>query len=305
MDLGNYLSPGCIATGMEAKDKWEVLSKVVNLLDAGGVFKNQPVNKASVLDDLRKREEAQSTGLGEGIAIPHARISGFKGMAIALVTLKNPTPFDSLDGKPVNLVWVILVAEDMPTLALQAYSKIQELMLDEAIRLYFASVNDPEPIYDYICQRRIPVGGILTARDIMRTPQTHILPDMPLREVVRLMRKQHIEAVAVEDADRHIVGEITCDRLFQYGIPDFFNQLQSVAFINRFDPFEKYFDAESKATAQDVMQKDFAVVTPEATMLEVVFSLTVQRHPKVYVVEEGRRVGTIDRIEVLNRILDF
>lgn len=305
MNLGDYLRSDCIAIGMEATDKWDLLGQIAAMLDEAGVLEDQSVDKSDVLNALRTREESQTTGLGGGIAIPHARISGFKGMVMGLITLKAPIEYDALDGNPVNLVWVLLVAEDEPTLALQAYSKIQELMQDNAIRSYFASVNDPQLIHDYVCERRIPVGGILTARDIMRPPTTHILPHMPLRDVVHEMRKFRIEAVAVEDEARHILGEITCDRLFQFGIPDFFNQLQSVAFISRFDPFQKYFEAESKATAQDVMHKDFATVQPDATILEVVFTLTVERHPKVYVLHEGCRIGTIDRTEVLDRILDF
>lgn len=305
MDLGDYLRSDCIFTNVKATNKWDVLERIVKQFDEAGALAEQPVDADAVLEALRVREKAQSTGLGDGIAIPHARIPGFTGMAMGLMTLQDPVDFEALDGKPVKLIWTILVAEDEPTLALQAYAKIQELMQDDAIRVYFETIEDPNLIRDYISQRRIPVGGTLTARDIMRPPSTHIFPDMPLRDVVHEMRRNRIEAVPVEDDERRVIGEITCDRLFQYGIPDFFNQLQNVAFISRFDPFEKYFSEEANATACDVMQPNFATVPPDATMLEVVFALTVERHTKVYVVSEGQRIGTIDRIEVLDRILDF
>lgn len=305
MNLGDYLSPSCIATRVGVKSKDDVLRKITELLVTSEILERQNVAPEEVLSALQRREEMQSTNLGNGLAIPHARIPGFKGIAMVLLTLSPPILFDDAKNEPVRIVWAILVAEDQPTLALQAYAKINELMQDPAIRVYFDSIEDPAILYDYIRTRRIPVGGSLTARDIMRPPITHILPDMPLREVVRQMRIHRIEAVPVEDASRHVLGEITCDRLFQFGIPDFFNQLQNVAFIRHFDPFQRYFSEEARSTARDVMQPNFRTVEPDATILEVVYALTVEKHPKLYVVDEGRRIGSIDRIEVLDRILDF
>lgn len=302
MDLGDYLSESRIAVGLDAGGKWDALEQMVDHLLRSG---ETAAGRDEILESLRRREETQSTGIGSGLAIPHARIAGYRGMTISIATFREPVPYDSLDGQPVSIAWMILVPEEDPTLALQAYSKIVALMQDEAVREYFVSTREPKQLYDYITKRKIAVGGVLTARDVMRPPLTHLRPETPLREVVHQMRRHHLEAVAIEDADRTLLGEITCDRLFQYGIPDFFNQLQSVGFISRFDPFERYFAQEAKAVARDVMLDDFAAVPPDATILEVVFALTVKRHMQVYVVENGRRIGTIDRTEVLDRILDF
>jgi predicted transcriptional regulator len=86
-------------------------------------------------------------------------------------------------------------------------------------------------------------------------------------------------------------------------MPDFFGQLKTVSFISEFDPFERYFKAEAEATAEDVMSRDFAAMPETATLLEIVFELAVRRRPKVYVVRDGKRVGIIDRIRVLDRVL--
>ncbi len=305
MKLDDFLHPKCIAVNVETEDKWEVFSIIADMINNSGVLDNQIVDRDLLLNEMIDREKSQSTALGEGLAIPHARIKGFEGMIMALITFKKPISFGALDNKPVSILWAIIVAEDKPTLALQAYSKIYALMQDAAIRKYFETADSVDTIKNYFTKKCITVGGVLTARDIMREPCTHISPDMPLRKVVQEMRIHKTEAVAVEDANKRILGEITCDWLFQFGIPDFFNQLQSVAFINRFDPFEKYFNEESKSTAGDIMQQNYATIPPDATIIEVVFILTVKKHIQVYVVEEGRCIGVIDRTEVLDRILDF
>lgn len=305
MDLGEYLHPECIQTHVPVKGKWELLDFIAAMFAKGGVLQGQPVGEAEVRSALRAREEAQTTAIGGGIAIPHARISGFKGMAVGMVTHGQGLDFAAPDGMPVRIIWAILVAEEEPSLALQAYARIHEWMQDPAVRSYFASTVEPDPLREYITQRKITVQGTLQARDIMRPPFTHVLPDTPLREVVKEMRRHSLHVIPIESPERRILGEISCDRLFQFGIPDFFNQLQSVEFISRFDPFQKYFSEEGRVTARDVMQERVAVVKPDAAIMEVVFALAVLRHPAVHVAENGIRIGSIDRIEVLNRILDF
>jgi len=67
--------------------------------------------RASIFDSLFAREKLGSTGLGQGIAIPHGRIKGLKQAAGAVIRLQTPIPFDSPDGKPVTLLFVLLVPE--------------------------------------------------------------------------------------------------------------------------------------------------------------------------------------------------
>lgn len=305
MDLADHLSTECVLLRLEVADKWELLERLVARLVETPPLRSIQASPQALFDAIREREEKQSTAIGDGIAIPHARVPGLREIVIGLATPAAPLAFDSPDGRAVGIVWLMLVPEEEPTLAVQAYAKIVEFMRDDAVRLYVSAMNDPNEIHQYLRRRRIPVTGSVTARDIMMPPGPHIGSDTPLRQLVDVMRQNRLEAVAVEDDKQHLVGEITCDRLFQYGIPDFFNQLQCVAFIRNFDPFRRYFADEARAVAKDVMESSFAVLPPDATVLEIVFTLTVQRHPKVYIVEEGKWVGTLDRIEVLERILDF
>ncbi|HQL95728.1 MAG TPA: CBS domain-containing protein, partial [Candidatus Hydrogenedentes bacterium] len=130
-------------------------------------------------------------------------------------------------------------------------------------------------------------------------------PETPLKEVTRIMNQHMLESVSVTDADGTLLGQITCDQLFKLGMPDFFTQLKSVSFIREFDPFEKYFQKETGALARDVMTADMATLPEEATLLEVVFELAVRRHPKIYVVRAGKRVGVIDRSLVLDRVINI
>ena len=147
--------------------------------------------------------------------------------------------------------------------------------------------------------------GVLCARDIMREPLVRIYPETPLRDVTRMMLAHNLDAAGVVDHEDCLLGEITCDQLFLLGVPDFFRQLKSVSFISEFNPFERYFEQESNKTAGTVMSSRFCALPPQASVLEVVFEMAVHHHTKVHVVANGKRVGVIDRILVLDKILNL
>jgi PTS system nitrogen regulatory IIA component len=102
---------------------------------AGLLFENNhQIARSQVFDSLFAREKLGSTGLGQGIAIPHGRIKGLKEAVGALVRLKQPVAFDAPDGQPVNLVFVLLVPEKATDLHLQILSELAQMFSDRALR---------------------------------------------------------------------------------------------------------------------------------------------------------------------------
>lgn len=102
---------------------------------AGIVFENSlGVASAAIFDSLFARERLGSTGLGQGIAIPHGRIKGLKHASAAFLRLTQPIAFDAPDGRPVNLLFVLLVPEQATEEHLQILSEIAERFSDPAFR---------------------------------------------------------------------------------------------------------------------------------------------------------------------------
>ena len=101
----------------------------------GILFENSlGIAQSSVFESLFARERLGSTGLGQGIAIPHGRIKGFKQVAGAFLPLQQPIPFDAPDGRPVNLMFVLLVPEQATEEHLQILSEVAERFSDPAFR---------------------------------------------------------------------------------------------------------------------------------------------------------------------------
>ena len=114
------------------------------LFDAvGALFEtNRGLRRQVVVDSLQAREKLGSTGLGQGIAIPHGRIRGLREAQGAFVRLKSPIPFDAPDGKPVAQVFVLLVPEQATEQHLQLLSELAQMFSEPRFRESLASPTD-------------------------------------------------------------------------------------------------------------------------------------------------------------------
>jgi PTS system nitrogen regulatory IIA component len=139
---------------MNAITKLLPVSNVVLDLDVGSkkrVFEqagilfenNHSVGRSLVFDSLFARERLGSTGLGQGIAIPHGRIKGLREALGALVRVAQPIPFDAPDGKPVRLIFVLLVPEKATDAHLQILSELAQMFSDRTFRECLLAADSP------------------------------------------------------------------------------------------------------------------------------------------------------------------
>jgi PTS system nitrogen regulatory IIA component len=146
------------------QDKMSLISKILPLenvlLDAestskkrvfervGLLFENsQKLARSQVFDSLFAREKLGSTGLGQGVAIPHGRIKNLREAVAAFVKTENPIPFDSPDGLPVNLIFVLLVPERATDLHLQLLGELAQMFSNNSFREQLLANSDPAEIH--------------------------------------------------------------------------------------------------------------------------------------------------------------
>lgn len=108
---------------------------------------NHGVSRASVFDSLFARERLGSTGLGQGVAIPHGRIKGLKEALAAVVRLADPIAFDAPDGQPVKLLVVLLVPEQASQQHLDLLSELAQMLSDRVFREKLLTVSDPASMH--------------------------------------------------------------------------------------------------------------------------------------------------------------
>jgi len=129
----------------------DVTSKKRMFEQAGLLFENnQGVARSLVFDSLFARERLGSTGLGQGVAIPHGRIKGLKEAIGAFVRLAQPVPFDAPDGKPVSLVFLLLVPEQATEQHLQILSELAQMLSDRDLREKLSTDADADALHNRI-----------------------------------------------------------------------------------------------------------------------------------------------------------
>ena len=114
---------------------------------AGALFAaSSGLDATMVSSSLAAREKLGSTGLGQGIAIPHGRIKGLKEARGAFLRLKQPVPFDAPDGRPVSQVFVLLVPEQATDLHLQLLSELAQMFSEKAFRERLAAATSADDL---------------------------------------------------------------------------------------------------------------------------------------------------------------
>lgn len=143
--IAKLLVPEHVVMDLDAGSKKRVFEQV------GLLFENSiGIARSEVFDSLFSREKLGSTGLGQGVAIPHGRIKGLREAAGALVKLASPIPFDAPDSKPVGLIFVLLVPERATDLHLQILGELAQMFSDKSFRDSLMDALDPNAVIQLV-----------------------------------------------------------------------------------------------------------------------------------------------------------
>ena len=143
--ISQLLPSANIIVGLDVTSKKRVFEQV------GLLFENaNQIARNLVFDSLFAREKLGSTGLGQGIAIPHGRIKGLREAVAALVTMKEAIPFDAPDGLPVNIACILLVPEKATDKHLQILSELAQMFSDKQFRDGILQCKDADAVHKLI-----------------------------------------------------------------------------------------------------------------------------------------------------------
>jgi PTS system nitrogen regulatory IIA component len=140
--ISKLLLPDNILLDTESSSKKRVFERVGLLFE-----NNQQIARSTVFDSLFAREKLGSTGLGQGVAIPHGRIAKLREATAAFIKTSNPIPFDAPDGQPVNMIFVLLVPERATDLHLQILGELAQMFSDSNFRDKLNACADTASMY--------------------------------------------------------------------------------------------------------------------------------------------------------------
>lgn len=150
MRIMDFLGKEAVAVGLKNKTKEGVIGELVELLVKSK--KLDPANKQKVIKVLLDREELGSTGIGQGIAIPHAKSDGVKEVIAAFGKSDEGVEFDALDNKPVYLLFLLVAPADAGSLHIKALAKISRFLKHKYFRSVLRKASSIEEIVKVISE---------------------------------------------------------------------------------------------------------------------------------------------------------
>lgn len=145
MNLGNLLSVDLILPEMQATERWSAIVELVDLLVARNRVRAE--DRELILAALRQREETMSTGIGFGIAIPHASSDRITEVVAAFGRSSKGIEFDSLDNAPVKFIVLFVVPKDQFQTHLRTLASIAKFLNDRPTRERLGQAADSQEIH--------------------------------------------------------------------------------------------------------------------------------------------------------------
>jgi len=134
---------------LQGKDKQSVIVELVDLLNKRGLLSNRDI----VLKAVLAREKTRSTGIGSGVAVPHGKCNGVRELVMAFGLANEPIEFESIDGKPVKIIILLVSPANETGPHIQALARISRLMLDEQFKQRLEEMTSAEELYELISEK--------------------------------------------------------------------------------------------------------------------------------------------------------
>lgn len=157
MRLSELLTPDRIRVPLRASDKEGVLRELVDLMLAGNGGTGIGAAQAEeVLGAILERERQFPTGIGYGVAVPHGKSPALSTLFVVAGTSATPIPYETIDGMPVRLFFLLAGPESLAGAHVKALSRISRLVRREPVRGRLLGARTPEEFYRALCEAEGP-----------------------------------------------------------------------------------------------------------------------------------------------------
>jgi len=148
MKLSEFLNPAAVRIPLRSTSKEPAITELVTLLEASHGIDSD----GEVLSRVLARESMLSTGIGHGVAVPHAKARAVKGVIASCGVAPDGLVYESLDGEPVRLLFLVVSPETERGPHVRALAAISRLMLDVAVRTTLTEALDPEAFWRHLLE---------------------------------------------------------------------------------------------------------------------------------------------------------
>jgi nitrogen PTS system EIIA component len=149
MRLSEILKPQNICVSLQANGKTDAITELIDLLATN----NELQEKGKVLDSVLEREATRTTGIGNGLAIPHGKCNGVNHLVMAIGRASQPIDFQAIDGRPVTLIWLLASPPDKTGPHITALARISKLMTIDKFRKAVNEAPTAQDVFNLIIEQ--------------------------------------------------------------------------------------------------------------------------------------------------------
>ncbi len=146
MQLTTLLNKEHVKIPLEATEKYQAITELIDLMDDGSVFSDF----GEVLKTVMEREAIRSTGVGQGFAIPHGKCPSVSKLTMAIGKTSEPIDFQSVDGQPVSVIILLVSPSDKTGPHIQALARISRIMTDGTFRKLIWDCKSATKLFQHI-----------------------------------------------------------------------------------------------------------------------------------------------------------
>lgn len=148
MRIEDTLEESCVISEIRGRTKEQVLAELVMALKRADIIQNED----EVVRVIQEREKLGSTGIGEGVAIPHGKLKGLQNIICVFGRSTEGVDFDAVDQKPVHIFFLLLAPENSASLHLKMLSRISKLLRNPSFKKRLMDLGDAHAIYRSIVE---------------------------------------------------------------------------------------------------------------------------------------------------------
>ena len=304
MKLSSYLDEKFIFEDVDGENLDQVIKNVVKELSKCDKVINR--NKEMVEEALLKREHEISTAIGNGIAIPHARICEYDDVSVVIAKLAKPIDAEISalhSNDKVDLIFMIIAGKTKNKRVVKLMSSISILAQNVEILDKIRKEKNIKDIIEIIENNEVEVKDTITAQDIMCPELIPAKLSDTLEEVAKRLIVENRAGLPVVDSKGLFVGEITEKELIEFGMPKYTSLMNDLSFMTIGEPFEEYFKNEHLVTVNELYRKTAEIIDRKSSIMEICFLMVSKGNTRLYVVENGTYFGTIFRSDIIKKVL--
>jgi PTS system nitrogen regulatory IIA component len=249
------------------------------------------------------REEAVSTVIAPGIAVPHARLQGIEQLIIGVATSRSGINFGPKEAEQVKLVMLILAPKAKPALYLQAVSSVSKICGEPGTADAVSSLQTAKDVWRFFDREGMILPDYVCAADVMNREFVCLREHDTLEQAVDTLVKYNLVDLPVVDEEGDLVGVVTAYELLRVCLPDYILWMEDLSPVLNFEPFAEVLKKEGKTWLTDVMSLDYPTVAEDVPAIQVAKEITRRGARQVFVVCGRKLVGIITLQGFINKVL--